>query len=156
MQLSFAINRFRNILTTIVNKLMPKLQISHLFCNLPKMLHAATMKHRSRDVNNLAALRSKRQTCSTSLADDCRERYFSPWSTHYITCRVTYELILLTIARIWQFLRPSTKLGQGYIFTGVCDFVHGGGGSAWAGPPRTRCQPPGPGTHPSRPGTPRD
>ena len=26
------------------------------------------------------------------------------------------------------FLPPATKLGQGYIFTGVCDSVHGGGG----------------------------
>ena len=25
------------------------------------------------------------------------------------------------------FLPPATKLGQGYIFTGVCDSVHGGG-----------------------------
>ena len=25
-----------------------------------------------------------------------------------------------------QFLPPATKLGQGYIFTGVCDSVHGG------------------------------
>ena len=24
------------------------------------------------------------------------------------------------------FLPPATKLGQGYIFTGVCDSVHGG------------------------------
>ena len=28
-------------------------------------------------------------------------------------------------------LPPATKLGQGYIFTGVCDSVHGGGGGAW-------------------------
>ena len=27
-----------------------------------------------------------------------------------------------------QFLPPATKLEQGYIFTGVCDSVHGGGG----------------------------
>ena len=26
------------------------------------------------------------------------------------------------------YLPPATKLGQGYIFTGVCDSVHGGGG----------------------------
>ena len=30
---------------------------------------------------------------------------------------------------IW-FLPPATKLGQGYVFTGVCDSVHWGGGSA--------------------------
>ena len=28
-------------------------------------------------------------------------------------------------------LPPATKLGQGYIFTGMCDSVHGGG--AWSG-----------------------
>ena len=26
-----------------------------------------------------------------------------------------------------QLLPPATKLGQGYIFTGVCDSAHGGG-----------------------------
>ena len=51
-----------------------------------------------------------------------------------------------------KFLLPSaTKLGQGYIFTSVCDSVHGG--STWAGtPPRTRYTP-GPGTPPGQ-GTP--
>ena len=73
------------------------------------------------------------------------------------------------------FLPPATKLGQGYIFTGVCDSVHRG--STLAGtppgtrynpspgnrytpwiqvypspwykvPPRTRYTPPGPGTPP--------
>ena len=30
--------------------------------------------------------------------------------------------------RFWpQFLRRATKLGQGYVFTGVCDSVHRGG-----------------------------
>ena len=48
-------------------------------------------------------------------------------------------------------LPPATKLGQGYIFTGICDSVHRGG-STWAGtPPGTRYTPqdqvpPGPGT----------
>ena len=32
----------------------------------------------------------------------------------------------------YMFLPPATKLGQGYIFTGVCDSVHRGGGS-WSG-----------------------
>ena len=39
------------------------------------------------------------------------------------------------INTIWRFqfifLPPATKLGQGYIFTGVCDSVHRGGGHAW-------------------------
>ena len=44
---------------------------------------------------------------------------------------------------ILPYLPLATKLGQGYIFTGVCDFVHRGGvpgpegvpglGSAWSG-----------------------
>ena len=41
-----------------------------------------------------------------------------------------------------SYLPPATKLGQGYIFTGVCDFVHGGGGvclsACWDTTPRTR------------------
>ena len=44
------------------------------------------------------------------------------------------------------YLPPATKLGQGYIFTGVCDSVHGGGGSA-------QCML---GYHPPGPGTPRE
>ena len=27
-----------------------------------------------------------------------------------------------------SYLPPATKLGQGYVFTRVCDYVHGGGG----------------------------
>ena len=41
-------------------------------------------------------------------------------------------------------LPPATKLGQGYIFTGVCDSVHGGSASVHAGIP------------PPRPGTPQE
>ena len=50
------------------------------------------------------------------------------------------------------FLPPATKLGQGYVFTGVCDSVHRGGeyltryphppGTRYT-PPRTRYTPPG-------------
>ena len=33
-----------------------------------------------------------------------------------------------------MFLPPATKLGQGNVFTSVCDSVHGGGGwRAWQG-----------------------
>ena len=45
-----------------------------------------------------------------------------------------------------NLLPPATKLGQGYVFTGVCDSVHGGGEYL------TRYTPPGPG--PPGPGTP--
>ena len=53
-----------------------------------------------------------------------------------------------------RFLPPATKLGQGNIFTGVCDSVHRGwSASVDAGIP----PPPGPGTttSPQGPGTPR-
>ena len=32
----------------------------------------------------------------------------------------------MNILHVLFFLPPATKLGQGYIFTGVCDSVHGG------------------------------
>ena len=41
------------------------------------------------------------------------------------------------------FLPPATKLGQGYIFTGVCDSVHRRGGT-----PPGQVHPPRPGTSP--------
>ena len=48
--------------------------------------------------------------------------------------RILLEYILVTIS---LFLPPATKLGQGYIFTGVCDSVHGGcacsQGGVWSG-----------------------
>ena len=58
------------------------------------------------------------------------------------------------------FLPPATKLGQGYVFTGVCDSVHRGGECLTRYPAGTRCTPPGSGTsprdqvHPLGPGTP--
>ena len=36
-------------------------------------------------------------------------------------------------------LPPATKLGQGYIFTGVCDSVNGGGMHGWGGVARGAC-----------------
>ena len=51
---------------------------------------------------------------------------------------------ITSTSRAPQFLPPATKLGQGYIFTGVCDSVHrGGSASVHAGIPL-----PGPGSHP--------
>ena len=53
-----------------------------------------------------------------------------------------------------QPVPPTTKLGQGNIFTGVCDSVYRGSASVHAGippptpSPRTRQAPPGPGTPP--------
>ena len=82
-----------------------------------------------------------------------------------------------------MLLPAATKLGQGNVFTGVCDSVHRRGSASvhagmpdppWeqtpllgaepplgADPPRSRHPlprpgPPGPGTHPPRPGTPPD
>ena len=47
------------------------------------------------------------------------------------------------------FLLPATKLGQGYVFTHVCDSVHDGGGSP---PLNAVIHPPGPeaGTPPAQ------
>ena len=64
----------------------------------------------------------------------------------------------LTPTSYWNafLLPPATKLGQGYVFTDVCDSVHGGG-TVHAGiplprdqahPPGTRHNNPGPGTPP--------
>ena len=72
------------------------------------------------------------------------------------------DFILNILARqklggIISSLPPATKLGQGYIFTGVCDSVHRGFclSTRWdttprpgRHPPGTRQAPPGPGSHP--------
>ena len=53
----------------------------------------------------------------------------------------------------WQLLPPAAKLGQGYVFTGVCDSVHRGR-STWPGtPPPDQVHPPGLGAPPG-PGAP--
>ena len=39
-----------------------------------------------------------------------------------------FVFLFLKGTRKIMLLPPATKLGQGYIFTGVCDSVHGGGG----------------------------
>ena len=60
-------------------------------------------------------------------------------------------------------LPPPTKLGQGYVFTGVCDSVHGGGVPHQVHPPGPgarytpwdQVHPPGPGTPPGTRYTPR-
>ena len=68
----------------------------------------------------------------------------------------------ISVMNLWHFavghiyLPAATKLGQGNVFTGVCDSVHRGGlPQCMLGyhTPQTR-HPPGPGT-PPRPGTPR-
>ena len=50
--------------------------------------------------------------------------------------------------KYWGFLPAATKLGQGNVFTGVCDSVHGGGAvchsASWDTPPRSRHPPPRP------------
>ena len=43
----------------------------------------------------------------------------------FFTSRLIYNFMKFVIL---SFLPPATKLGQGYIFTGVCDSVHGRGG----------------------------
>ena len=54
------------------------------------------------------------------------------------------------------FLPPATKLGQGYVFTRVCDSVLGGGSaSVHAGIPLPQADTP-PEADPPGPGTPRE
>ena len=75
---------------------------------------------------------------------------------------MNWKIKLGSIIGIGIFLPSATKLGQGYVFTGVCDSVHGGEYLTRYIPPRTsqvppgtRYTPPGPGTHPPLgPGTP--
>ena len=56
-----------------------------------------------------------------------RQRHFLSWCKQWV---------------LWKqmdLLPPATKLGQGYIFTGVCDSVHGGGGG-WGWYPSMHCR----------------
>ena len=59
----------------------------------------------------------------------------------------------LSLSLLVLFLPPATKLGQGYVFTGVCDSVHRGGVPDQV-PPRDQVHPPWDQVHPPRPGTP--
>ena len=38
--------------------------------------------------------------------------------------KVMFSFMSVIVSKV--FLPPTTKFGQGYIFTGVCDSVHGG------------------------------
>ena len=40
---------------------------------------------------------------------------------------VVVVVVVVLLLLLLLLLPPATKLGQGYIFTGVCDSVHGGG-----------------------------
>ena len=71
--------------------------------------------------------------------------------TYYFLCKLLNFITHLLINPVFGyrlngktqiymlFLPPATNLGQGYIFTGVCDSVHSGGGGvpapggAWSG-----------------------
>ena len=96
---------------------------------------------------------------------------------------IIFHISFLLSGLVYRLLPPSTKLGQGYVFTGVCDSVHRGGClpqcmlgchtpprsrhppgtryTAWdqgpGKPPGTRyTPPPGPGTPPWEQTLPRD
>ena len=79
-----------------------------------------------------------------------------------------YEYISVSAKSLIVYLPPATKLGQGNVFTGVCDSVHGGGGGSLPQcmlgyrpsdqPPRPQADPSGadpPEQTPSRADTPR-
>ena len=57
---------------------------------------------------------------------------FTELGLNLISRKLLNQLLNLKILHSLIFLPPATKLGQGYIFTGVCDSVHGGGG-CWSG-----------------------
>ena len=79
----------------------------------------------------------------------------SPWGGKGSSARPWNPLM---ICNSFSLLPPATKLGQGYVFTGVCHSVNRGGGSTWPGtppprdqvhpPPGTRCTPPRDKVHP--------
>ena len=49
---------------------------------------------------------------------------------------------MFSLSDSMAFIPPATKLGQGYIFTGVCDSVHRGGIPAYTEADPTRTRPP--------------
>ena len=68
----------------------------------------------------------------------------------YVLC-----LLRVTFLAPCPLLPAATKLGQGNVFTGVCDSVHGGRGCLpqcmlGCQTPPEQTPPPGPGTHPPR------
>ena len=66
------------------------------------------------------------------------------------------SLVITNIAYNEHILPPTTKLGQGYIFTGICDSVHGGRYLGRYPPPPRPGAPPGTRFTPSGPGTPQE
>ena len=69
---------------------------------------------------------------------------------------LAYQAIERLVSKKASLLPPATKLRQGYIFTGICDSVHRGGGmrgggNAWLGGVHgcsgacVTCMPPHPG-----------
>ena len=100
-------------------------------------------------------------TCMAPSGEWVEDSSYSP----FVTCKILKETVQnscaknsaqrsLSLQMIWHlFLPAATKLGQGNVFTGVCDSVHrrgrGGLPQCMLGcqPPRTR-QTPGPGRPP--------
>ena len=57
------------------------------------------------------------------------------WSSEIIDAIVQIILLCGCGSYIFQLLPPATKLGQGYVFTGVCDSVHRGVSASGADTP---------------------
>ena len=97
---------------------MSKLQTSNLFCKLPKMLtiHCTLWSTGAAMwiASQLWDQRDKRhKECCTSLADDCRERYFSLWSQ--ITLPVEspmswFSWQLLDVRQFFPYVCRNTQL----------------------------------------------
>ena len=76
---------------------------------------------------------SSRSTVYTVRFSLGNRRYSSSRRVREVRIHLCSCLILPIYLAYGVFLPPATKLGQGYIFTGVCDSVHGGGGGGKRG-----------------------
>ena len=56
---------------------------------------------------------------NTEIKEFEKFQLYLPWSSHLVNMQVMFR-------KQNALLPPATKLGQGYIFTGVCDSVHRG------------------------------
>ena len=68
----------------------------------------------------------------TRIGDDLQrfkcETYCSTVCPSSLSVHVWMKVIFYRVRSVRPYLPPATKLGQGNVFTGVCDSVHKGGG----------------------------
>ena len=89
-------------------------------------------------------------TYNNVIASRCIVSFCLLVSTYIVCERLSVMQSFLLHSKEGQLLPPPTKLGQGYVFTGMCDSVHGGGvclSACWDTTPQSR-HPPGADTPP--------